>query len=52
MKKLIIVENYLWYLDKDVNNRVGESEIGETGIGECGIGETGTFLNHSFLERT
>ena len=36
MNRLIIVENYLCYLEKDVNIRVGKSGIGETGIGESG----------------
>ena len=31
MNRLIVVENYLCYLEKDTNNRVGESGIGETG---------------------
>ena len=30
MNSLLIVENYLCYLEKDINNRVDESGIGET----------------------
>ena len=36
MNRFIIAENYLCYLEKDVNIRVGKSGIGETGIGESG----------------
>ena len=31
MNRLIIVENYICYFEKDINNRVDESAIGESG---------------------
>ena len=48
MNRLIIVENHLCYLEKYVNNRVGEGRIGESGIGETGTTKN-LYADGSFL---